>query len=134
MNDDWEITGLVMGALVEVHRRVGPGLLESAYEVCVAEELRHRSIRFVAQAPVSFRYREALIERAFFADLVIEERVVVELKAVEQLLPVHVAQTLTYLKLLQLDVALLVNFHVERLNRGGVRRLLRPTETRASSD
>ena len=115
---DWELTGLVMGALVEVHRELGPGLLESAYEACVAEELRHRNIAFRQQVPITLRYRSISVAGAFVADLIIHERILVELKAVDQLAAVHTCQTLTYLKLLDLRTALLVNFNVVELRRG----------------
>jgi GxxExxY protein len=117
-----------MGALVEVHRQLGPGLLESAYDACVAEELRHRKIAFVRQAPIALRYRDIVVEAAYYADLIVEGRVLVELKAVEKLRGVHASQALTYLKLTELETGLLVNFHVDQLRNGGVRRLLRPAK------
>ena len=120
----WQLTENTIGALIEVHRQLGPGLLESVYELCVAEELRFRTIGFAQQVPIPLVYRNAQVACGYRADLIIEERLLVELKAVEALTPVHVAQTLTYLKLLRLDVALLVNFNTPTL-KDGIRRLTR---------
>ena len=120
----WRLTENTIGALIEVHRRLGPGLLESVYELCVAEELRFRSIHFFQQVPIRLTYRNAQVACGYRADLIVEDNLLIELKAVEALTPVHVAQTLTYLKLLRLDVALLVNFNTPTL-KTGIRRLTR---------
>jgi GxxExxY protein len=123
-DDLWELTSATIGALIEVHRRLGPGLLESAYECCVAEELRYRRLAFERQVPIALQYRGSVIPCAYQADLVIDRRVLLELKAVERVAPIHVSQALTYLKLLKLDVALLVNFNTVALE-DGIRRLTR---------
>jgi GxxExxY protein len=120
----WRLTETVIGAMIEVHRRLGPGLLESTYEACLAEELRHRGIPFARQVPIDLVYRETMIENAYQADLVVEGALLIELKAVDGLAPIHVAQTLTYMKLLSLEVALLANFNSIRLA-DGLRRLKR---------
>lgn len=122
MDENWNLSGKVMSALVTVHRALGPCLLEEAYESCFAEELRHRSVPFERQVPIPVRYRSIEVSRAYVADLVVDRRVIVELKAVEKISSLHMAQTLTYLRLAGLQTALLVNFHVLEIRRG-IRRL-----------
>ena len=112
----WEEPEGVIGALIEVHRALGPELLESVYEACRCEELTNRGVSFDRQRPVGVRYKSVSIDCGFRLD------VVVEIKSVEQLLPIHQAQALTYLKLTGIPVALLVNFNVAVL-RNGLRRL-----------
>ena len=112
----WEEPEGVIGALIEVHRALGPELLESVYEACLCEELTNRGVSFDRQRPVGVRYKSVSIDCGFRLD------VVVEIKSVEQLLPIHQAQALTYLKLTGIPVALLVNFNVAVL-RNGLRRL-----------
>ena len=112
----------MIGALIEVHRQLGPGLLESVYELCLAEELRYRGLRFARQVPITVFYRDVVVRAAYQADLIVEERLLIELKAVESFAPIHIAQTLTYLKLLRLDLGLLVNFNCVAL-KDGLRRL-----------
>lgn len=112
----------VIGACVEVHRALGPGLLESAYEQCLARELSLRSIAFERQRPVPVAYKGIELEYGYRLDFVVAGALVVEIKAVDTLSPVHEAQLLTYLKLTGLPVGLLVNFHAETLRRG-LRRL-----------
>jgi len=119
-----EITQKVIGAAIEVHRQLGPGLLESAYEVCLAHELQQRGVRFGRQIPVPINYKGLEVACGYRADLIVEETVVVELKAVDKLLPVHDAQLLTYLKLTGLRVGLILNFNVYSLKKGIVRRVL----------
>ena len=112
----------VIAACIEVHRHLGPGLLESAYELCVAHELELRGLRVVRQRPVPLRYEGLALDCGYRLDLVVEETLIVEIKAVERLLPIHHAQVLTYLKLTGLSVGLLVNFHSTVL-KNGLRRL-----------
>ena len=114
----------IIGACIEVHRRLGPGLLESTYEKCLCHELTLRGLPFKHRHPVPLFYKGMRLDCGYRLDLIVDERIVVELKAVEQLLPIHVAQVLTYLKLLALNTALLVNFNVPSL-RHGLRRLTR---------
>ena len=113
----------VIGSAIEVHRAIGPGLFESVYQQCVAEELRHRRIPFETQVPVPLVYRGTQLNCGFRVDFVVAGRLLVELKSVEQILPVHHAQLLTYLKLLGLSEGLLLNFNVPVLKQG-IRRIL----------
>src|SRR5438270_742054 len=112
----------VIGALIEVHRVLGPGLLESTYEACLAHELSLRRLRFERQRPVAVHYKGIIIDCGYRLDIVVHDQIVIELKAVERLLPIHTAQLLTYLKLTELPVGLLVNFNVGIL-KDGLRRL-----------
>ena len=114
----------VIGACLEVHSHLGPGLLESAYEQCLAHELSLRGLQFERQRPVPVAYKGVRLDCGYRLDFVIEDRLLVEIKAVESLLPVHQAQVLTYLQLTQLPVALLVNFNAFPL-KAGLRRLTR---------
>jgi GxxExxY protein len=116
----------VIGALIEVHRHLGPGLLESAYEACLCRELDLRGLTFDRQRSLSVEYKGELIECGYRLDLVVEGCILVELTSVEQLLPIHVAQVVTYLRLSGIAVGLLVNFNV-RLLREGIRRLWLPS-------
>ena len=120
----WEKTQAVIGAMIEVHRELGPGLLERAYESCLAAELDMRELGFARQVALPVRYKgRALLECGYRLDFIVERTILVELKSVEQLLPVHEAQLITYLRLAHLPVGLLVNFNVAALRRGGLRRL-----------
>ena len=107
------LTGAILGCAIEVHRTLGPGLLESAYETCLVCELTRAGLAFEAQVPVPIVYKGEEFPCAFRADLIVERRVLVELKAVDCLLPVHDAQLLTYLKLRSLRVGLLINFNAQ---------------------
>lgn len=118
------LTGQIIGAAIEVHRVLGPGLLESTYERCLAHELQLRGLRIERQVSVRIQFKELVVENAYFMDLLVENRVVVELKAVEQLTDAHRAQVLTYMKWADLSVGLLMNFNEASLTRG-IRRLVR---------
>ncbi|MCC7049961.1 MAG: GxxExxY protein [Alphaproteobacteria bacterium] len=113
----------ILDGAFAVHRALGPGLLESVYEACLAVELEQRSIRFERQSAVAIRYRGRLLEPAFRIDLMVDDEVVVEIKAVDRLMPIHEAQVLTYLKLAHKRLGLLINFNVPLL-RDGIRRLV----------
>lgn len=115
------ISGLVVSAAVEVHRALGPGLLESAYETCLAYELEHRELRVARQRPLPVRYKGLTIEQGYRLDLVVNDLVIVELKAVDELTKVHEAQMLSYLKFSGCPVGLLLNFNV-RLMKDGIKR------------
>ncbi|HSP97134.1 MAG TPA: GxxExxY protein [Candidatus Dormibacteraeota bacterium] len=117
----------IIGAAIEVHRALGPGLLESVYEECLAVELGLRRLPYARQQSVPLRYKGQAIGTDLKIDLVVEDRVVVELKAVEKLLPVHEAQILTYLRLTGKQVGLLINFNVPLLKEGIRRFLNHPT-------
>lgn len=119
-----EITDRVLGAAVEVHRRLGPGLLESTYAACQAAEMAKRSIRFRREVALSVQYDEVSLNCGYRIDFLVEERVVVELKAQAQLQPVHTAQLITYLRLGNYPVGLLINFNAPYLGNGAVRRIV----------
>lgn len=110
-----QLTEQIIGAAIEVHRERGPGLLESAYEACLAHELSLRGIASMRQVPVPLQYKGLVIEVAFRADLIVQGCVLVELKAVETVLPVHKAQVLSYIRETGHRLGLLINFHVPRL-------------------
>ena len=114
---------VIIGACIDVHRELGPGLLESAYEQCVAHELSRRGLRFECQRPVPLEYRGIRLECGYRLDLVVEDTVVVEIKSVDRVLPIHKAQLLTYLRLTKLQMGLLVNFR-ETVLKHGLRRLV----------
>lgn len=118
-----ELTGRIIGAAIEVHRQVGPGLLESAYVACLQSELSAWRIRFETQRKVPLVYRGTVVDAAYRADLIVEGMVIVEVKSVDRLLGVHDAQLLTYLRLTNSPVGLLVNFNVPKLT-DGVKRIL----------
>ena len=123
----------IIAACIEVHRHLGPGLLESAYEQCLAHELSLRGLRFERQRPVTVAYKGVRLDCGYRLDLLVADTFVVEVKAIERLLPVHQAQVLTCLKLTGFPVALLVNFNVAVLKHG-LRRLSRkPDPTFLSS-
>jgi len=112
------VTDKVIGAAIQVHRRLGPGLLESAYEACLAYELARRGLKVRTQVPLPVVYDEVRLDCAYRIDLLVEDSVVVELKAVEQLAPVHDAQMISYLRLSGCRVGLLINFNVSLLKHG----------------
>ena len=118
-----DITGQIVDAALKVHKALGPGLLESAYEVCLAYELRRRGLRVVAQWPLPVVYDGVRLDAGYRVDLLVEDRAIVELKAVEALLPIHQAQLLSYLKLSGCKVGLLINFHVVKL-KDGIKRIV----------
>ena len=112
------LTHDIAGGAIEVHRRLGPGLLESAYETCLCRELFLRGIRFQQQVPLPVQYRGLQLDCGYRLDIVVERSVIVEVKALSRVLPVYRAQVLTYLKLTNLRLGLLINFNVEVLRRG----------------
>ena len=118
-----DLTKAIIGAAIEVHKRLGPGLLESAYRVCLAYELRKRGFEVVEEKPVPLIYDEVKLECGFPADLLANGLVVVEIKAKSAIHPVDKAQTLSHLRLLNLRFGLLINFHEERLV-DGVQRIV----------
>ena len=116
------LTDAIIGAAITVHRELGPGLLESVYEKCLAMELTKSGLQIAAQKEIPLTYKGLALESGFRADLIVENKVLVELKSVEQILPVHTAQVLTYLKLTNLRTGLLINFNVPLL-KNGIKRL-----------
>ncbi|MEX2672812.1 MAG: GxxExxY protein [Phycisphaeraceae bacterium] len=117
------LTGQVIGAAIEVHRTLGPGLLESAYERCLHWELKRLGLAVERQIQLPVSYKGLEFEEGYRLDLVVDERLVVELKTVEHLLPIHEAQLLTYLKLSNKQTGLLINFNVPFL-RDGIKRMV----------
>ncbi len=126
------ISGAVIGCAIEVHRVLGPGLLESAYEICLAQELGLRGHEVERQRQMPVVYRGIQIDCGHRLDLVVDKLVIVELKAVESLLPIHSAQLLSYLRLSGLPLGLLINFNVGLLKQG-IRRLKPSPSVSASS-
>ncbi|MFA5206683.1 MAG: GxxExxY protein [Lentisphaeria bacterium] len=112
------LSNRVIGCALEVHRELGPGLLESVYEECLARELAGQEIAFRHQAELPIAYKGELISATYRVDLLVEEQLIVELKSVEELIPIHHAQLLTYLKLSNLRTGLLINFNVSLLKQG----------------
>jgi GxxExxY protein len=117
------LTERVIGFAIEVHRQLGPGLLESAYEECLCYELRQSGIGFRRQVPLPVIYKSIRLDCGYRMDVVVEERVILELKTVERLMPIHEAQILTYLKLSGLRTGLLLNFNSAVL-KDGMRRIM----------
>ena len=118
-----ELSHAIIGAAIEVHRRLGPGLLESAYRACLAYELRKRGFQVIEEQPVPVVYDDIKLECGFRADLIIDHSIVVELKAKSTIHPVDEAQVLSHLRLLKLRLGLLINFHEVKLV-DGVRRVI----------
>ncbi len=121
--DSRQVTGEIIGAAIEVHKALGPGLLESAYEACLAFELVQRGLRVEQQKPLPIVYRGVTLECGYRLDLLVAESVIVEIKAIERLAPIHDAQVLSYLKLSGHKVGLLINLNVQAV-KDGIRRLV----------
>ena len=119
-----DLTKSVIGGAIEEHRALGPGLLESAYEICFCRELNLREIRFQRQVPIPLEYEGVKLDCGYRSDVIVEGALLLELKAVDARLPIHEAQLLSYLKLTGLNVGLLINFNVELLRDGIRRRVL----------
>ena len=117
------LTERVIGLAIEVHRGLGPGLLESAYEECLCYELKTAGIAFARQVALPITYKAVKLDCGYRMDLVVEQRLVIEMKTVERFLPIHEAQLLTYLKLSGLPTGLILNFHAAVL-RDGIKRLV----------
>ena len=118
------LTQQIIGAAIAVHRELGPGLLESSYEACLTFELVERRLRFERQKPLPLVYRGRTLDCGYRIDLLVEEEVVVEVKSVERLEPIHIAQVLSYLRLSSRKVGLLINFNVKWLADRGIRRVV----------
>jgi GxxExxY protein len=117
-------TAAIIGAAIEVHRQLGPGLLESAYELCLCHELHLRGLPFNCQVNLPVSYKGLQLDCGYKIDVIVNDEVIVELKSVERILPVHEAQLLTYLKLSGKRVGLLINFNSALLTQGIIRRVL----------
>lgn len=118
-----QITRRIIGAAIEVHKNLGPGLLESAYQACLAFELRERGFNVEEQKPLPVVYKQVKLDCGYRMDLLVENEIVVEVKAIEQLSPIHEAQLLSYLPLSGKHVGLLINFHV-RVLKNGLKRIV----------
>ena len=118
-----DLTGQIIGSAIEVHKALGPGLLESVYEECLCHEFNLREIPYKRQHAVPVQYKGAKLDCGYRIDILVDDRVILELKAVNCLEPIHEAQVLTYLKLTGLRVGLLINFNVPVL-RDGIKRLI----------
>ena len=118
-----QVTEQIIGAAIAVHRALGPGLLESAYEACLLYELTQQGLKVEAQKPLPVVYREVKLDCGYRLDLVVENAVVVELKSVDRLAPIHTAQLMSYLKLSGCKVGLLINFNEALLKNGIVRKV-----------
>ena len=123
MQEQNAIGSAILSAAMTVHSALGPGLLESAYEHCLAHELERAGVRVRRQVLLPLRYREITVDAGYRIDLLLEEKVVVELKAIGTVLPVHSAQLLSYLRLGGYRLGYLLNFHVERM-KDGIRRIV----------
>src|SRR5438477_4240805 len=115
LEDNDTLTQRIIGCAIEVHRTLGPGLLESAYEQCMAHEMTLQDIAFRLQVPTPIEYKGLRLDCAYKADVVVQERVIVELKSVEALTTLHHAQLLTYMKVSRAEIGLLINFNIPRL-------------------
>jgi GxxExxY protein len=122
MNEN-EIAKIVVDAAFQIHKRLGPGLLETVYEVVLAHDLKRRGLKVKRQVPVAIIYDDIKFDEGFRADLIVEEKVIVELKSVEKVIPVHKKQLLTYLRLADKRLGLLINFGSE-LIRDGISRVV----------
>jgi GxxExxY protein len=118
MDGDTDLSASAIAAAIEVHRELGPGLLESAYRCCLVHELRCRSLRIETEVPLAINYRGIQLDCGYRLDLVVERTLIVELKAVRALERLHVAQLLTYLRLTNQPLGLLINFNVPVLREG----------------
>ena len=116
-----KLTGEIISAAIEVHKELGPGLLESVYEYCLMEEFERRGIKARNQVPLPLHYKGVKLDKGFYIDILVEDLIIVELKAVEVILPVHEVQLVTYLKLAEKKLGLLINFYVPVL-KDGIRR------------
>lgn len=119
-----QLTDLVIASAIDVHRALGPGLLESTYEMCLCHELSLRDAPFERQKPIPISYKRVTLDCGYRADLLVDRRLIVEIKAVEALAAIHEAQLLSYLKLGGWQVGLLINFNVQLLKSGIRRRVL----------
>lgn len=121
-----KLTSEIIGSAIEVHRILGPGLLESAYEECLCRELALRNISFERQLQLPIEYKGVKLDCGYRVDLLVARNIVIEIKSVESLLPIHQAQTLTYMRLGNWQVGLLINFNIHLLKQG-IKRLLNGT-------
>ncbi len=110
-----ELSSKIIGACIEVHKQLGPGLLESTYEVCLAHELKSLGLDVIQQVPLPVVYKEIKLDAGYRIDMIVENKVIIEIKSVDNLAPIHTAQLLTYLKLREIRLGLLINFNSVKL-------------------
>ena len=122
MNEN-ELSNTIIGCAIEVHKQLGPGLLESAYQECLYYELKNKGLQVAKEKPMPIVYKDIKLDHGYRIDLLVEDKVVIETKTVEVLTDVHTAQVLTYLKLGNYKLGLLLNFHVSTL-KNGIKRLI----------
>lgn len=113
-----ELSSIIIGAAIEVHKQLGPGLLESSYEICLAYELKQKGLHVKTQIPLPIIYKEVNLETGYRIDIIVEKKVIIEVKAVDEFSNIHLAQILTYLKLSELKLGLLLNFNVAKMSDG----------------
>ncbi|MCK5417938.1 MAG: GxxExxY protein [Desulfobacterales bacterium] len=118
-----ELSKRIIGCAIEVHRNLGPGLLESTYEQCLAHELKCAGIPFMLQHPLPVNYSGVKLDCGYRVDLFVDNKIIVELKSVDKVLPIHQAQLLTYMKLAGIKIGLLMNFNVQ-LMKNGIKRMV----------
>lgn len=118
-----KLSNKVIGLALEVHKNLGPGLLESAYKQCLAYELNKNDIKFTLEQPIPLKYKEILVDCSFRADMIVENCIIIELKAVDKILPIHEAQLITYLKITGIRLGLLFNFNTKLL-KNGIQRII----------
>ena len=118
------ISDKIIGAAIEVHKELGPGLLESVYEVCLYQELKKQGVSVDCQVDLPIIYKGEITNKTYRIDMLVENCVIVELKSVDTVNPIHEAQLLTYMKLLNINLGLLINFNVDILKKGIKRRIL----------
>ena len=116
------LTGIIIGAAIDIHRALGPGLLESAYEACLIYELRLKKLKVESQKSIPLFYKDVILDCGYRADLVVEDQIIIEIKSISNLTSIHEAQLLSYLKLSGCRIGLLINFNVKYLKEG-IRRL-----------
>ncbi len=117
------LSNRVIGCALEVHRHLGPGLLESTYEQCLAHELKMADIPFKLQCPLPVQYKGIKLDCGYRIDLLVDDRIIIELKSVDRVLPIHQAQLLTYMKLSAIPIGLLLNFNVKYM-KSGIKRMV----------
>ncbi|MGC9362797.1 MAG: GxxExxY protein [Candidatus Syntrophosphaera sp.] len=127
MNQEYlnELSRNTIGACIEVHKALGPGLLENVYQHCVCQELDLRGISYKKEVDIIIQYKGSIIKSQLRADLIVEDQIIVEFKSVNELVPIHEAQLLTYLKLMNKRLGLLINFNVPLL-KDGIKRMVNP--------
>jgi GxxExxY protein len=119
-----ELSNIIIGCAIDVHKQLGPGLLESAYQECLLYELRQSGLKVIKEKPMPVVYKEVKLNHGYRIDLLVEDKVVIEIKTVESFTDVHTAQVLTYLKLGNYKLGLLLNFHVAIL-KNGIKRIIK---------